>query len=145
MDIRKFWEAVLKQDADAIRKYFHPDAWVNWHNTDEHFQVEEFIRANCEYPGQWDGEVEQVVTTDTCIVTAVHVFSKDGKISCHCTSFIGVADGKILSIDEYWGDDGPAPQWRKDRHIGVTIRQWEEAKRLGIIGKGSVNHEQQMD
>ena len=29
MDIQKFWDAVLRQDAEAIRKYFHPDAWVN--------------------------------------------------------------------------------------------------------------------
>ena len=49
MDIKKFWDAVLRQDADAIREYFHPDAWVNWRNTNEHFTVEEFIRANCEY------------------------------------------------------------------------------------------------
>ena len=29
MDIQKFWDAVLRQDADAIRDYFHPDGWVN--------------------------------------------------------------------------------------------------------------------
>lgn len=70
MDIKAFWDAVLRQDADAIRDYFNPDAWVNWHNTNEHFTVEEFIRANCEYPGEWDGEVEQIITTDTHIITA---------------------------------------------------------------------------
>lgn len=70
MDIKAFWDAVLRQDADAIREYFHPNAWVNWHNTNEHFTVEEFIRANCEYPGQWDGEVERIITTDTHIITA---------------------------------------------------------------------------
>ena len=31
-------------------KYFHPDAWVNRHNTNDHFTVEEFIRANCDTP-----------------------------------------------------------------------------------------------
>ena len=75
MDIKAFWDAVLRQDAGAIREYFHPDAWVNWHNTNEHFTVEEFIRANCEYPGEWDGDVEQIITTDTHIITATHVFS----------------------------------------------------------------------
>ena len=30
MDIKAFWDAVLRQDADSIREYFHPDAWVNW-------------------------------------------------------------------------------------------------------------------
>ena len=47
MNIKGFWAAVLRQDANAIREYFHPGAWVNWHNTKEHFTVEEFIRANC--------------------------------------------------------------------------------------------------
>lgn len=36
LDVKAFWDAVLRQDADAIRGYFHPDAWVNWHNTNEH-------------------------------------------------------------------------------------------------------------
>ena len=64
MEIKEFWDAVLRQDADEIREYFHPDAWVNWHNTNEHFTVE-----------------------------------------------------------EYWGDDGPAPQWRQDKHIGTKIKE----------------------
>ena len=81
MDIKAFWDAVLRQDADKIREFFHPTAFVNWHNTNEHFTVEEFIRANCEYPGEWDGDVEQIITTDTHIITATHVFSKDGSIS----------------------------------------------------------------
>ena len=122
MDIHKFWEVVLHQDADAIREYFYPDAYVNWHNTNEHFTVEEFIRANCEYPGEWDGAVEQIIMSDTHIVTAAHVFSKDGSISCHATSFIRVVDGKITAVDEYWGDDSPAPQWRNNKHIGTEIR-----------------------
>lgn len=120
MEINEFWDAVLRQDAAAIREYFHPDAWVNWHNTDEHFTVEEFIRANCEYPGQWAGEVEKVVTVSDQIVTAVHVYNQEG-MSFHVASFIHVTDGKIASIDEYWGDDGEAPQWRRDKHIGTKI------------------------
>ena len=121
--IKKFWSAVLRQDAAAIREYFHPDAFVNWHNTNEHFTVEEFIRANCEYPGSWDGEVERIITTDSQIITATHVFSRDRALSFHVTSFICFTDGKITSMDEYWGDDGDAPQWRQEMHIGTKIRQ----------------------
>ena len=123
MNITQFWIDVLQQDADAIRTYFAPDAWVNWHNTNEHFTVEEFIRANCEYPGDWDGEIEQMVKTDTHIITATHVFTKDRKQHFHVTSFIRVAANKILSIDEYWGEDSEAPQWRKKMRIGTQIRK----------------------
>ena len=34
-----------------------------------------------------------------------------------------MVDGKIASVDEYWGDDGPAPQWRQDKHIGTKIKE----------------------
>ena len=30
---------------------------------------------------------------------------------------------EIASVDEYWGDDGPAPQWRLDKHIGTKIKE----------------------
>ena len=36
-------------------------------------------------------------------------------------SFMRVRDGKILSLDEYWGDDGAAPQWRLEKQIGTDI------------------------
>lgn len=122
MEIKEFWDAVLRQDAAAIRGFFHSTAFVNWHNTNEHFTVEEFIRANCEYPGEWDGTVEQIITTDTHIITATHVYSKDGRFSFHVVSFIRVVDGKIASIEEYWGDDADAPRWRRDKHIGIRIK-----------------------
>ena len=48
MDLERYWQAVLRQDRETLRGFFHPDAWVNWHNTGERFTVEEFIRANCE-------------------------------------------------------------------------------------------------
>lgn len=121
MDIEGYWSAVFRQDADAIRRFFHSTAFVNWHNTNEHFTVEEFIRANCEYPGKWDGKVEKIVTADNCTVTAARVFEKGGKLSFHVVSFFRVAEGKIASIDEYWGDDGEPPQWRQDKNIGTKI------------------------
>lgn len=122
MNIRRFWADVLRQDAAAIRTYFAPNAWVNWHNTNEHFTVEEFIQANCEYPGNWDGEIEQLVCAGNRIITATHVYTRDNEQHFHVTSFFRILDGKIISIDEYWGDDGPAPQWRQALHIGSKIK-----------------------
>lgn len=56
------------------------------------------------------------------IITATHVYSKDGSMSCHATSFFRVVDDKIASVEEYWGDDGVAPQWRQEKHIGTVIQ-----------------------
>lgn len=121
MDVLKFWKAVLRQDAEEIRTYFSETAYINWHCTNEHFTVEEFIRANCEYPGEWDGNVERIEQTGDLTITATKVFSMDNRLSFHAVSFIRIENGKIVSIDEYWGDDGPAPQWRLDKHLGTAI------------------------
>lgn len=122
MDVKKFWKAVLSQKESEIRSYFHQDAVINWHCTNEHFTVDEFIIANCQYPGEWDGHVERVERMGDRIVTAVSVYPKDRNTSFHVTSFITLKEDKIASMDEYWADDGIAPQWRLDKHIGTPIR-----------------------
>ena len=52
LDIYVFCNDVLKQNREKIKKYFADVAYINWHCTNEHFTVDEFIRANCEYPGE---------------------------------------------------------------------------------------------
>ena len=122
MDIYGFWRDVLAQKADAIRAYFDQNACINWHCTNEHFTVEEFVLANCEYPGDWDGEVERLERANDLFITVTHVYSQDRTLSFHVTSFIKVLNGKIAALDEYWADDGAAPEWRLDKHIGTAIK-----------------------
>lgn len=121
MDVQQFWADVLAQKADRIREYFCADAYVNWHCTNEHFTVEEYIRANCKYPGAWDGEVEKIVTAGDTVITAAHVCPKDRSASFHVTTFLTLNGGKIAAMDEYWADDGEAPKWRQDMKIGRNI------------------------
>ena len=110
MDITEFWKYVLEQNADKIRTFFHKDGYVNWPCTNEHFNVEEFIRANCDYPGDWAGEVERTEVVNDLIITVTHVYPKDRSSSFHVTSFIRMEDDKIKSVDEYWAEDGEAPE-----------------------------------
>lgn len=121
MDVKAYWDAALKQNAEKLKAFFKDDAYVNWHCTNERFTVEEFIRANCEYPGKWEGKIEKTVKTGSLIISAVRVFSPDKKLSFHAVSFMEIEGGKIAAIDEYWGDDGQAPQWRLDKKIGRAI------------------------
>lgn len=121
VDVYSYWKAVLCQDADGIRAYFHESALVRWHNTNECFTVGEFIRANCDYPGDWGGEVERLEVMGDLAVTVTHVYSADKSLSFHVVSFIRFDKERIVSIDEYWGDDGQAPQWRIDMNIGSPI------------------------
>jgi hypothetical protein len=122
MDIKDFWSAVLKQDADKLKTFFKETAYVNWHCTNEHFTVDEFIQANCEYPGEWDGTIERIEEIGDLIVTAVNVFSTDRELLSHVVSFIEIEDGLISAMNEYWGDDGVAPQWRLDKKIGEVFQ-----------------------
>lgn len=122
MDIYRFWKDVLEQNADTIKDYFDKNAYINWHCTNEHFNVDEFIIANCEYPGNWDGEVERVEKINDLFITVTHVYPKDKTLSFHVTSFIKVINDKIAAIDEYWADDGIAPNWRLNKHIGKAIK-----------------------
>ena len=122
MNIYDFWKDILGQNANAIRGYFDKDAYINWHCTNEHFNVDEFIVANCEYPGDWNGEVERVEKTNDVFITVTHVYSKDKALSFHVTSFIKVVGDKIVSVDEYWADDGDVPNWRLAKNIGRAIK-----------------------
>ncbi|HCL03205.1 MAG TPA: hypothetical protein DHW61_12495 [Lachnoclostridium phytofermentans] len=122
MDIQQFWRVVLKQDREGIRAFFHDNAYVNWHCTNEHFTVDEFIQANCEYPGDWDGEIERVDNLNDLMITVTHVFPIDKPMSFHVVSFISIVEEKIISIDEYWSDDGNAPSWRQEMNIGIAIK-----------------------
>lgn len=122
MDIYGFWRDVLTQHAERIRGYFREDAYVNWHCTNEHFSVQEYLIANCEYPGEWDGEVERVEEINDLTITVTHVYPKDRSLSFHVTSFFQIPDGRIQSLDEYWADDGTAPEWRLEKKTGTKIR-----------------------
>ena len=43
MDVNQYWNAVLKQNKIQLRTFFHKDAYIRWHCTNEHFTVYEFI------------------------------------------------------------------------------------------------------
>ena len=121
MDINAFWRDILAQDRGALAGYFHADAVVRWHCTNEQFSAEEFIRANCDYPGAWEGRIERADRYGDRWVTVVKVYPKDSSASFHVVSFIETVGDKIMSLDEYWADDGDAPAWRKSMGIGRSI------------------------
>lgn len=117
-----FWKDVVEQNATNLKQYFSKEALIKWHNTNELFTVEEYITANCEYPGKWNGDIERIEGINGTIITVVRVYDLEDKISVHATSFITFYEDKIVEIDEYWGDDGQPPQWRLDEKIGKQIR-----------------------
>lgn len=122
MDIHSFWRDVLSKKRKALPDFFCDDAVIRWHCSNEQFTVSEYIRANCDYPGKWDGEIERIEEIGNTIILAGHVFPTDKSASFHVVSFISLRNGKISELDEYWADDGDAPAWRKEMKLGKPIR-----------------------
>lgn len=120
--INEFWKDVLNQDREAIRAWFCPDAVINWHCTNESFNVDEFVIANCEYPGEWDGRVERTEQVGNTVISAANVYTKDKSLKFYAVSFITLREGKIAEVNEYWGDCGEAPLWRQEKCIGRKIK-----------------------
>lgn len=115
------WSHIDRQDWDKLYLYFTDDAVINWHNTNESFNVEEFVRVNNEYPGDWNIQIERIESIDNLVISVVRVQLKNDDVSFHATSFFEFENDKIKLLNEYWGDDGKAPQWRVDKKIGEPI------------------------
>lgn len=114
MDFAAYWRAVACQEKEALRAFFTPDAVISWPCTGERFDLEGFLRANCEYPGRWASELERVVPAGSCTVTVARVRSAESGVSCHVTSLFTLRGGKISALTEYYADDGPVPDWRRE-------------------------------
>ena len=122
MDIKAFWNDVISQNRDALASYFCDDAIIRWHCTNEQFTVSEYIKANCDYPGNWTGVIERIEEAKALIVLVGRVLPADRESSYHVVCFIKLVNGLISEMDEYWADDGEAPAWRKEMNIGKAIR-----------------------
>ncbi len=122
MNIKEYWQYTVSQNAEKMRAFFDENAYVNWHNTNEHFTKDEFIKVNCAYPNNWFGELERIEEFGDLIVTVTRVYHND--VSFHAVSFITIKNDKIIAIDEYWGDDGDIPDWRTKMNIGKKINNW---------------------
>ena len=112
MDVKEFWIDVLKQNREKLISYFHKDAVIRWHCSNELFTVSEYIKANCEYPGEWEGKIERIEKTENMIITAVKVYPVNKSSSFHVVSFIKTENNLITEMDEYWADDTEVPEWR---------------------------------
>ena len=127
MDISTFWHDVLSKNRKALPSYFRDDAVIRWWCSNEQFTVSEFISANCDYPGEWNGEIERIEEIGSTVVLAGRVFPINKSVSFHVVSFIKLRNDRISELDEYWADDGDAPAWRKEMKIGKPIQSTDLA------------------
>ncbi len=122
-DFEGFFKAIIQQDAVKLRQYFEPNACICWSNTNEEFTVDEYVRANCEYPGQWDVRIERIDEIkwyEPKFVYVAKVWNTEG-VASRVVAFVHFGDTEdelIEMLDEYWSDIGEPPEWRKAMRIG---------------------------
>ena len=95
LNVENFWKDVISQNRVALPRYFTDDAVIRWHCTNEQFTVAEYVQANCEYPNEWNGEIERIETSGDSIVLVGRVFPLDKSTSYHVVSFIKCDGNKI--------------------------------------------------
>ena len=106
--IRALWQAAADQDGEQMARFFTEDAVILWPNTNERFTASEYIRANCAYPGQWQGQVERAAPDGSSSVA--RVWNRAGE-AFRAVSFYRWEGDRISRLEEYWGDTAPAPAW----------------------------------
>jgi hypothetical protein len=121
MNIEAFLKSVVSQNEKEMRKFFHKTATIKWHNTNEKFTLDEYIKVNCEYPDEWESKIEKYEKVGNLVILVALISSKTKNISFYVTSFLKILDDKIIELDEYWGDNGVPPKWRIDMNIGSKI------------------------
>lgn len=119
----EFLSAVASQDRERLRNCFVPSAVIRWPNTNEEFCLEDYLVANCDYPGCWHGQVERTERTENGAVAVSRIWAEDGAASLRVVSFFSFGtDGRIVNLTEYYSDDGPVPQWRQELGLGQPIK-----------------------
>lgn len=120
--VRSFWERMDRQEWSELGAYFSKEAVIHWCDTNEAFIKEEFVRANCEYPGNWEISVVNLVEKDNLVISVARVKLKNKEIYFYVNSYFYFDEkGKITLLKEYWSECGEVPQWRQEKKIGKPI------------------------
>ncbi|MBP1040565.1 nuclear transport factor 2 family protein [Vagococcus sp. BWB3-3] len=117
-----YWAAVISQDRETLKKFFQPDATINWHTSNEQFTLGEFLTANCDYPGNWTGKVTRILDSSEQVITITEIASPDSPERYVVTSIFSFKADLISTLDEYWAEITPAPEWRQALQLGKPIK-----------------------
>ncbi len=113
-----FWEAMRSNDFYRASEWLAEDFEGYWPQSSELIRGREnFARVNSHYPAhdRWRFTLNAIVDGPEQVVTDVSI--TDGAIQARAITFHTVVDGKIARQTEFWPDEMPAPEWR---------RQWVE-------------------
>ena len=119
----QFLTDIVSKNAEAIKPYFTPDAIICWHDSNEQFTLEEFIKANCEYPSTWTCSVERIEKLERGFAITAQLNHPEDGFYVKYVGFIELNDKCLVQkLDEWFVAIEDVPQWRKDMKIGRPIQ-----------------------
>jgi len=111
--VRRFWQAMDKQDWESLRAFFGEEAIIVWPNTGEKFTPSRYVEINENYPGTWNIDLEHLETGDEFVVSVVNIHSPSEPATLRGIAFFKIEAGLIIRLTEYFADNHDRPLWRK--------------------------------
>ncbi len=111
--VRCFFERMQARDWDGAAELLAPDLHIEFTETGERFDGDNFLAMNRAYPEGWAIEVVETIAAGERVAAQVRVVQ--GAVTFWCAGFYRVGDGRIESGVEHWVTAGsePPPAWRR--------------------------------
>jgi len=112
--LTNYWKTVERKDKTAFLDYFHDDAVIYLHDSNERLTPEYYI-SDEHGNDDWQMTIDRMDELgDDQIVTIT--FHRSSDWVGFITSFFTFEDDKIIELNEYFSpcDDNVVPQWRDD-------------------------------
>lgn len=109
-----YWRAMQTNDFHHASELLSENYECYWPQSSELIRGREnFAAINSYYPanGTWQFDILSIVEEGKQVVTEVAI--TDGTVHAVALTFHTVEDGLITYQKEYWPDNYPAPEWRR--------------------------------
>lgn len=117
--IQNFWHIIDRAAFDELTSVMHDDARITLPNTREIFPTRQhYIDFNKAYPGRWHVRIERISPCGDDWMSIVEL-SDGAEQSLYGIALFTLRQGKISTITEYYGDNGPVPVWRVGKYSTV--------------------------
>ena len=111
--VRSFLERMEARDWDGAAELLSDTVHIEYTETCEQFDGDNFLAMNRAYPDGWTIEVVETLADDDRVAAQVRV--QHGEVTYWCAGFYRVANGVIQSGVEHWVTEGSQtpPVWRQ--------------------------------
>lgn len=110
--VRELFERMEARDWESAAQLLSPTVQIEFTETGERFDGENFLTMNRAYPEGWSIDVIETVVEVERVATQVRVVHGDEIF--WCAGFYSVTDGVVASGVEHWVTERsePPPEWR---------------------------------